>query len=207
MTPSEVLTEIQYGVIENAAFSSGLWTLAEVLTYMELRQQRFLKATRVTAAVAIIPWVPGQPEAPLPIDHIDSICARWHSFADEQWFPIPQSDAFELDHVSPDTALTVHPPQGFRLSDLETLRIALGPAPTAPGELELVYVALAESILADTSIPFEVPDALGPYLKYGVLADMLAKEGRGQDLLRARYCEQRWEEGVALASSLLDGWA
>lgn len=206
MTDAEVLTEVTAGVIEDASFSSGLWTLAEVLNYLNLRQQRFLKATRVTAAVAIVPWTPGQPEHDLPTDWIDSICARWHSFVEDTWIPIPQSDSFELDHITPQTALTVNPPEGFRTSDLETLRIALGPAPTAPGELELVYVALAVA-LDGTGIPFEVPDSLCPYLKYGVFADMLSKEGRGQDLLRARYCEQRFEEGIAMATTLLDGWA
>lgn len=206
MTDAEVLTEVQSATIEDASFSSGLWTTAEVLNYMRLRQQRMLKATRVTAAVAIVPWVPNNPEADLPTDWIDTICARWHSFADERWFPIPQSDSFELDHLTPDTTLTVNPPQGMRTSDLETLRIVLGPPPTAPGELELVYVALAVA-LDGSGIPFEVPDALVPYCKYGTLADMLSKDGRGQDLLRARYCEQRFEEGIALASALLDGWA
>lgn len=206
MTDAEVLTEIASSLIEDPAYLSGLWTVDEILTYMMQRQQRFLKATRVTAATAIVPWVPGQPESDLPQDWIDTICARWHSFADETWVPIPQSDSFELDHVTPDTTLTVNPPQGFRDSDLETLRIALGPPPTAPGELEIVYVALAAA-LDGSGIVFEVPDALVPYLKYGTLADVLSKDGRGQDLLRARYCEHRFEEGIALASSLLDGWA
>lgn len=206
MLDTEVMTELANATIEDVAFASGLWTIAEILTYMNQRQQRFLKATRVTAATAIVAWVPGQPEAALPTDWIDTICGRWHSFADEKWFPIPQSDSFELDHLTPDTALTVNPPQGMRASDLETLRVVLGPPPTAPGELEIVYVALAVA-LDNSGIRFEVPDALVPYLKYGVLADMLSKAGRGQDLLRARYCEQRFEEGIALASSLLDGWA
>lgn len=206
MTDAEVLTEVASATIEDALFSSGLWTITEILAYTNLRQQRFLKATRCVAGTAIIPWTPGQPEHDLPADWIDTILARWHSFVEDTWVPIPQSDSFELDHISPDTALTVHPPQGFRDSDLETLRIALGPAPTAPGELEIVYVALAAA-LDGSGIPFEVPDMLVPYLKYGILADMLSKDGRGQDLLRARYCEQRFEEGIALASALTDGWA
>jgi|SRR5665213_204103 len=206
MLDTDAVGEITQAVIEEPTFASGLWTEAEILTYMNLRQYRFLKATRVIAATAIVPWVPGQPEHDLPADWIDTVTARWHSFADETWVPIPASDSFELDHLTPETALTVLPPQGYRDSDLETLRIALGPAPTAPGELEIVYVALSP-LLDGSGIPFEIPDMFGPYLKYGVLADMLAKEGRGQDLLRARYCEQRFEEGLALASALLDGFA
>lgn len=206
MLDTEVLTEVASAVLEDGAFSSGLWTVAEILQYATLRQFRFLKRTRATAVYATLGWVPGQPEHDLPADHIETIAARWHSFVDDTWVPVPQSDSFELDHVTPETALTVDPPQGFRDSDLATLRIALGPAPIAPGELEIIYVALS-LVLDGTGIAFEVPDAFVPYLKYGILADMLAKEGRGQDLLRARYCEQRFEEGVALAASLLEGFA
>ncbi len=206
MLDTDLLTEIEFALIEDPTFTSGLWTIPEILTYANQRQQRFQKGTRVVASWAIVPWTPGQPEHDLPTDWIDTLCARWHAFVDNTWVPIPQSDSFELDHLTPDTALTVNPPQGFRYSDLETLRIVLGPAPTAPGELEIVYIALAV-VLDGTGIPLTIPDVLGPYLKYGILADMLSKEGRGQDLLRARYCEQRWEEGIALASALLDGWA
>lgn len=206
MTDAEVFAEVYSGVIEDPTFASGLWTNVELNAYANLRQQRFLKATRVCASVAIVPWVPGQPDANLPVDWMDTVCARWHSFAEEKWVPIPQSDSFELDHLTPETALTVHPPQGFRTSDLETLRITVGPPPTAPGELEIVYIALAV-LLDGSGIPLLVPDAWAPYIKYGILADMLSKAGRGQDLLRARYCEQRFEEGIALASALLDGWS
>ena len=204
MTDAEILTEIVAGVLEDASFSSGLWTLAEVLGYFNQRQQRFLKATKITAATAILPWTTGQPEADLPADWIDTICARWHALVEDRWTPVLPADSFELDHMTPETALTVNPPQGWRLSDLETLRMVLGPPPIAPGELEIVYVSLAVA-LDGSGIACEIPDALCPYLKYGVWADMLGKEGRGQDRLRARYCETRWEEGITLASALLDG--
>ena len=206
MTDAEVLTEIVAGVLEDPTFASGLWTLAEVLALLNNRQQRFLKETRVGAAVAIVPWVPGQPEADLPVDWVDTVCARWHALVTDRWTPVTGSDSFEFDHLTPDESLTVNPPQAWRRSDLETLRIALGPPPIAPGELELVYVALAAA-LDGSGIACEVPDALCPYLKYGVWEDMLSKEGRGKDLIRARYCGQRWEEGVALARALNDGLA
>ncbi len=78
--------------------------------------------------------------------------------------------------------------------------------PSAAGEVSLIYTGLSD-LLDGTGIYFNVPDDWVPYLKYGVLADMLLKEGRGRDLLRGRYCEQRYQEGIVLAQSLLDGWA
>jgi hypothetical protein len=205
MLDSEALVEIQSLLIEDATFSAGLWTLPQVLTYFNQRQYRFLAETQLVAALATLPWVPGQPEGNLPPDYVDTILARWHDFASGAWIPLAQSDSFELDHLSHDTALTVFTPQAYRDSDEETLRLVLGPVPISDGEVELVYVALSEA-LTGLGVAFEVPDDFAPYVVYGVLADMLGADCRGQDLLRARYCETRFEEGIALAQALLDGW-
>lgn len=59
------------------------------------------------------------------------------------------------------------------------------------------------------SIPsggFILPDEFIPALKWGVMADMLSKVGRGQDLQRAAYCESRYQEGVEAAAIILAGW-
>lgn len=61
------------------------------------------------------------------------------------------------------------------------------------------------------SVPFapvavSISDDFSAALKYGVLADMLSKVGRGQDLSRAAYCESRYQEGVEAAAIILAGW-
>lgn len=204
-TDADQLTEIASVLIEDASFTSGLWSLAEILGYFNQRQYRFLKETLIVAAWTTVVWVPGQPDATLPDDWIATLVARWHDTALNTYQVLPRSDSFELDHISPQTALTVCTPTAYRDADLGTLLLTLGPPPIAPGEVELLYVALSET-LDGSGIPLSTPDEWTPYLKYGVLADMLGKDGRGQDLLRARYCEQRYAEGVALAQAALEGW-
>lgn len=56
------------------------------------------------------------------------------------------------------------------------------------------------------SLPLEAPDDFCPAIKYGVMADMLSKVGRGQDLVRAAYCESRYQEGLEAANIILAGW-
>lgn len=206
VTDSDLLLELQALLIEDASFSSGLWSLSEVLTYLNQRQYRFLKETRATAAWTVLGWIPGQPEGDLPADWIDTLAARWHDLVTDRYHPLAGSDSFELDHYDPQTALTVGLPLGYRRTDGDTMRLTLGPPPIAQGELELIYVSLSEA-LTGAGIALEIPDDWSMYLLYGVLADMLGKDGRGQDLLRARYCDQRYQEGIALAASLTDGWA
>lgn len=208
------LTEIQLVLQEDDLFSNGLWTLQEVITYFNQRQYRFLFETKVLAAHATIGWTPGEPEQPLPPDWIASIAALWHDLASGRYFPLPEADRFQTDHLFGPTAVaTTGRPQAYLDADTtDTLTIAVAPAPAAPGAVDLLYVALSEPLdedAVDCSGPgelFTVPDEFVPYLKYGVLADMLSKEGRGQDLLRARYCEQRFTEGITLAQTLLEGF-
>lgn len=201
---TEPLAEIQSALIEDATFSSGLWTSAEVLGYLNQRQYLFLKLTHLGVAWAELSVIPGQPDLDLPEDWIDTVLARWHDDLTDTYTVLPASDSFELDHADPQTALTSNRPQAYRDADIDVRRITLGPPPIASGWVELLYVSLSEA-LDGTGILFTVPDEWVPYVKYGVLADMLGKDGRGQDLLRARYCEQRWEEGVALAVACLEG--
>ena len=207
VTDQDQLLEIQAVLQEDATFSNGLWTLTEVLGYFNQRQYRFLFETKILAAIQTIFWVPGQEQLPLPDDWITTIACTWHDYASDEIYPLPRTDRFEMDRLlGPTAVITPGLPQGFREEDTtETLTIAVTPPPSSPGDLGLLYVSLSEILDGQGQI-FDVPDDFVPYIKYGVYADMLGKNGRGQDLLRARYAEQRFEEGIVLSQSLLQGW-
>lgn len=207
VTDLDQLTELGLVLHEDPAlWANGLWTLAEVLGYYNQRQYRFLKETKILAAWTTITWIPGVPEQPLPDDWIVSIAAAWRDLASGTSFVLPSSDQFETDHLNRlAMTTTARKPQAYRDSDTESLTLAVAPPPANPGAVELLYVALSE-LLDGSGVYFTIPDEWVPYLKYGVLADMLGKDGRGQDLLRARYAEQRFAEGVALAQALLEGF-
>jgi len=207
ITDTDQLSEIQAVLQEDAAFSNGLWTLPEVLGYFNQRQYRFLFETKMLAALGTIVWIPGQEQMPLPVDWITTIAATWHDYATDEVIPLPRADSFEMDRLlGPTVVVTDALPQAFREEDTtDTLTIAVTPPPKASGALGLLYVSLSD-VLDGLGTLFNVPDDWVPYLKYGVYADMLGKTGRGQDLLRARYAEQRYQEGIVLAQSLLQGW-
>jgi hypothetical protein len=207
VTDTDVLTEVQLTLQEDATFSNGLWSLAEVIAYFNQRQYRFLFETKVVAAVADLPWTPGTPQQDLPTDFIAMIAAGWIDLEASRWYPLPASDRFETDHIrSPEETTTPGPPMAHRTLDTtDTLTVAIDPIPIAPGTFTMTYVALSE-VLDGLGTYFTIPDDWTVYLKYGVYADMLSKIGRGQDLTRARYCEQRYQEGIILAQVLLQGW-
>lgn len=206
VTDLDQLQEIQAVLQEDATFSNGLWTLTEVVAYCNQRQNRWLVETKAVAATATLGWLAGTPEMALPTDWIATLRALWHDLATNLWTPLPRSDYFELDHLTgPEGAVTPQFPQAYRDADVtNTLTLGVNPPPQSAGEIELLYIALGDA-LDGLGTLFTIPDDWVPYVKYGVLADMLSKEGRGRDLLRARYCEQRYQEGIVLAQALLQG--
>lgn len=78
-------------------------------------------------------------------------------------------------------------------------QIFVYPPPANLGQLEIISInGIASSILLALNTKIPLPNNLVPYLKYGILADIFSKEGIGQDLARASYCEERWREGLQI---------
>ncbi len=94
VTDLDQLTEIQLVLQEDATFSNGLWTLAEVVAYANQRQYRFLVETQILGSIATIGWIPGQAQMPLPTDWITTLAAAGHDFPSGLWTPLPASDLF-----------------------------------------------------------------------------------------------------------------
>lgn len=62
---------------------------------------------------------------------------------------------------------------------------------------EILATRLIDDIALTTDL-LRVPDYTVLYLKYWVLKQMLEKEGEGQDLPRAKYCQKRYDMGMKL---------
>lgn len=68
------------------------------------------------------------------------------------------------------------------------------------------FEVLATRLMDDIAQPTDlmrVPDFCLLYIKLGVLEKMLRKEGEGQDLMRAQYCEKRYSQGVQFFNRLM----
>lgn len=205
ITDRQMLEEVQYTVIEppdlGATWPSGLWTLAEVLGYANQRQYRFLKETGiVTSTASITANTASGNRFDLPTDWIETIHASWKQAG--VYRPLERTDTWVVDHVKTTWESATGTPNSYMDAEAPTLKIQIAPAPTTSGTIEILYVALSTT-LDRSGINLTVPDEFMPYIKWGVLADMLNKVGRGQDVDRAGYAEQRFAEGVALAQMLL----
>lgn len=201
----ELLDEIQFHMLEVANFgasmSSGLWTMTEVLNYINLRTYRFLLETGILQQRTTIPNAADNEVVNLPTDLIDIKRVAWTRGATTN--ELPRTDLNQIDSWIPDwQTVGATDPAVYAQAPEPSLQVQLARVPTQPGDVDLTYVARHPAVTNNCDI-FPLPDEWVPFVKYGVLADMWAKEGEANDPERASYCEQRYTEGVGLARLLL----
>lgn len=208
----DLLSAIQTVVIEpvdgGAGWPSGLWSREEVLGALNQRQDRLLKLTllHVKTADPVLIVAALQRVIDLPTDWLRTVTLVWTG-NDGQIRELQRSDLFEVDHADLAFRRTAEGlPLWYTEYDPATLQVEIGPAPSVAGTLSLLYVPTGTD-LTGNGVGLTVPDELSDALKYGTLADMLMKDGRGQDLARAHYGEERFQFTVELTRLLLDGFA
>jgi hypothetical protein len=211
-TDQQVLSECQAALVEpqdgGQVWTSGLWTHEEVVSLLSHRQNRLLKESLLLVKLAnpSLTVNIGDHRIALPTDWVRTVSLVWRG-NDGTVRELVPSDSFESDHAIPTWELTnAAYPLVYHEWDALNLQVEIAPAPTVAGTLELLYVPLGDT-LTGNNVPLLVPDEFVPVLKYGTLADQLRKDGRGQDLARAAYCQTRFDLGVAAAELILAGWS
>lgn len=205
ITDADALIEVQWRLIEDAGLTSGLWTLPEIAGYFNQRQNRFNRDTFLLLAQEPIAATVGVSTYTLPDDWIATQRVSWRT-AGGFFCPIDRGDRFSATILLPPTGGPLRP---VLYDDHAggSHQIELFPTPLTDGTINLLYASTLEVLnFAGTNDLFDLPDDFVPYIVYGVLADCLSKDGRGQDLTRSAYCQLRYEEGVALAAFFLAGW-
>ncbi len=86
------------------------------------------------------------------------------------------------------------------------LTVQMAPASSVAGRLELLYIPQGEEITGD-DYPLPVTNEYaGAVAKYGTLADLFGKDGRGKNPEKAAYCQMRYDLAEAMAAIVLKGW-
>lgn len=209
MTDQALLELMQYALVEppnmGATWPSGLWTRDEVITALNTRMRQYLRDTQAIALRTEIAVLANDNPITLPSDWIATLAAVWRTAASVR-YPLTPSDMFEIDLALPTWETTTGTPIVILDSDDGTLSARLGPVPDANGTLELLYVALPTAANG-SGVTLSIPDEALDGIRYGTLADLLSKVGRGADPLRAQYSQERFEMGKLLTEMILGGWA
>ncbi len=209
-TDADCLADIIWRHTEDATLSSGLWTLAEVATYLTERQDKLNAAVGLVVARASAVAIDVNSQATFPADWVATRRVSWRptsgALADRS-FSITRGDRFS-DYATHQSTATR--PLAFDDHSGGTRMLELLPAEfSSSGNLDLLYISTLTAFALNAAAPVSVslPADFTPYIVYGAMADMLSKAGRGQDLERAKYCELRYAEGIVIAGLMLEGFA
>src|SRR6185312_12324904 len=75
-------------------------------------------------------------------------------------------------------------------------------SPNQPNTLDILAMLSGGQISPPTASPLLMPDDWSWGLKWGMMADLLSKDTESSDPQRAKYCIQRFEEFLALATAM-----
>lgn len=205
VTDADQLAEIVWRLVEDPTLASGLWTLTEIAGLFNQRQNRFNRDTYLMLAQIPIAATNGVASYDLPDDWIATQRVTWKSAGGTAISPIDRGDRFSAAALG--TVGTTRPIL-YDDHDAGSRTIELFSTPLVDGTIGLTYASIMEILNFNPANPdiFDIPDDFVPYVMYGVLEDLLSKDGRGRDLQRAAYCRARYEEGVAMAAIFLGGF-
>ena len=191
-----LFSEIQRHFLENTideGLTWSLWSLAEVTRLYNLRLSRFLLETELIRERRQITVNDAQATYSLPSDAI-SVC---RVSLDNQ--VLTRVDEWQMDNGVVGWETTQGTPYGYiEEGDAGSLTITLVPTPDANTTLEVIVVVIPDASTQQRCTPVPIPAVFSPYIKWGVIADLLSKEGEANDPIRAAYAESRFSEGVEL---------
>lgn len=201
-TDKDVSTLVQYHLLEPATGSSWAgseqFTLSDMVGALNRRRDAFLSETGsvITQSTQALPA--NSQFFDTSDNVIDIRNLRWTDSTGVDYVIYPE-DISSQRNYSTTFLLTTDIPQTYSSSSVQQLRYVLAPPSNQPGTLGMLTIN-SGALLDASGISLGIPDDMASVIKWGVLADMLGKEGPGQDLPRSYYCERKWKLGLALSS-------
>lgn len=205
VTDQELLNEIQHVLVETpnqgSSMSTDLWTTTEIIQYLNDRQRQLLRETGVVLKTGVVNGLPNVTRYELPEDCITLRRVSWHA-PSGVIKELIRSDPFAMDQLVVDWGILTGTPAIYSESATPNQVFEVSPAPLDSGHFHIVFISI-ETNLSNTGVRCSIPDEFSPYIKYGALADCWKKAGPMQDLIRAAYCEERFQEGIDLGRALM----
>lgn len=209
MTDQDVLTEIQFALVESpdggATVSSGLWTPTELQDAINDAQQWVMSEGRPLFQQVTLNTIPNVLRYNLPQDWMMTQRVSWES-ASGRKHELARDTSWSPDYAEPEWTITP-PERPLTYNDSETPLPQLQVMPQASdnGILEVTYVPVPPT-LSNTGVSWFIPDICIPMAKWRAIAILLAKDGRGQDEPRAKAANDLAEQGLEALKVFLSGW-
>ncbi len=213
-TDQNILNEIQYHTLETpdngASLDSDMWTIGEWVDYLNARAAHFLAETKLVlvrdASLATIidttqyDLGSGISTSLLEVHRVAWLDALGISHG------LREGSTLTYDRLLPTwtTSAASQEPETYVRAGRPQLKIEIIPAPSAAGTLDVLFTERPTQLpqTPDATV-LAIPNDFTPYIKYGAMADIFAKEGQANDPEKAAYCEARYTEGILIARHVL----
>jgi hypothetical protein len=206
ITDRDLYTIIQYHLLEPIAWdpwtgASLQFTQDDLLEAVQRRRDEILSATGCTQTRSTVPAVAGRITLNDKVIDIRRMAYLPNLpgtpstvWADDDW----AEQSFEPFYTITPTG--VSRPSTYLQSAEPPISFDTNQPPAYAGNYELLTVNAGDAL--NPAIPTIMPiaDDWTHVIKWGALADLFSRESNAKDLLRAAYCEQRYQMGVKLLS-------
>jgi len=207
VTDRDLITLLQYHLLEpptpTAWTGSQQFTLADLTLAIQRRRDQFLLETGVVVTPQTYPSPPPpQSRVVLAEPTIAVRRAAWSSTS--AWItPLRREDDWGTVHYRDHAPQQPQrPPAAYTVSATPPLTLQLAPPPSDTGQLLLLAITRGSELSPATrATVLGIPDDWAWVVKWGALADILAKDGLAPDPSRSAYAEARWREGIAMAQA------
>lgn len=209
MTDRDLVAEIMYHLLESQPLQpdpidtttwrgTDMFTLEAVLGALSRRRDQFLHETAITLRRELIGGViSAEGRMDIPESMLDMRRVSWRAI-DATHFHLWRMDEWEAQAQLPTWAYNPEtPPTGYSLILTPPVRIQIVPPPSAGGQLDTLSSRSGAELTG--GVLLGIPDDWAWAIKWGALADLLSAEGQGKDPDRSAYCEERFQQAVAVA--------
>jgi hypothetical protein len=202
VTDQDIVTLIQCHFLEpatgNSWTGSAQFTLADLTNSIQKRRDQVLADTGCivtrTSGIAL-PVNQGQL---FLSDNIINI--RRIAYVDSLGVvtPLYPSDILAQRNYSSADIYTSGSPYSYSSASVRPTEIILVPPSSQPGTLDILTVNIGAALDPTVGILLGLPDDYTMAVKWGAMADLLAKDGPARDPTRSAYCERRYQLAVEL---------
>ncbi len=181
---------------------STQFALSDLTSALTKRRDQFLLETGIGITHLPVPQTtPNISLITLPDTVVSVRRAAWKT-VEGTWSVLPRSDEWYMlgYYPQPFSQNVAQAPQVHSVAITPPLTVRVEPTPNDIGTLDLLVIK-SGATLDGSGVAVGVHNDFAWAIKWGALADVLNSDGPKKDPLRAKYCQSRWEEGIAMAKA------
>lgn len=203
ITIQQVLDKIALDLMESSSsFPSGLWTIGEVIDYINYAVEYFINNSGVIIADNTIPSQVGVGTYTRPSDtgDVDRI-----SFDGRR---LRRISNFDLMTINPKWRDASGNPRYYHEDGVDITEFELDKKPTRVANIRIFGDYLHSKFDAtNLSSTIGIPDCWEPFIRWEVLSFCYSKDGESQDLSRAAWAHNKFLYGLSLCQRMIAGQA